>query len=58
MRNVSSTAYATLTNTDAIAVNQDPLGQMGLRLDNSSSAPTQTWCVSSHATQFTTRGRT
>jgi hypothetical protein len=28
---------------DAIAVSQDPLGQMGIRLTNSSDAPTQVW---------------
>lgn len=43
MRNVSQTSKAILTNADAIAVNQDPMGQMGVRLDNSSSAPTQRW---------------
>lgn len=43
MRNVSDASRAILTNTAAIAVNQDPLGQMGGRLDNSSSAPAQRW---------------
>jgi hypothetical protein len=43
MRNVSAASKAILLNQDAIAVSQDPLGQMGLRLENSSSAPTQTW---------------
>jgi hypothetical protein len=43
MRNVSDASKAILLNADAIAVNQDPLGQMGLRLDNTSSAPTQRW---------------
>jgi Alpha galactosidase C-terminal beta sandwich domain len=43
VRNVSAASKAILTNAAAIAVNQDPLGQMGLRLDNSSSAPQQTW---------------
>jgi len=43
MRNVSDASKAILFNADAIAVDQDPLGQMGLRLDNSSSAPQQRW---------------
>lgn len=43
MRNVSAASMAILTNAHAIAVNQDPLGQMGLRLENSSTAPTQRW---------------
>lgn len=43
MRNVSAASMAILTNPHAIAVDQDPLGQMGLRLENSSSAPTQRW---------------
>ena len=43
MRNVSAASRAILTNADAIAVSQDPLGQMGLRLENSSSAPLQRW---------------
>jgi Alpha galactosidase A/Alpha galactosidase C-terminal beta sandwich domain len=43
MRNVSDVSKQILFNADAIAVNQDPLGQMGLRLDNSSSAPQQRW---------------
>ena len=43
MRNVSAASRAILTNPAAIAVSQDPLGQMGLRLDAASSAPTQRW---------------
>jgi hypothetical protein len=42
-RNISAASKAILTNADAIAVNQDALGQQGLRLDNSSSAPAQRW---------------
>jgi hypothetical protein len=43
MRNVSAASKAILMNPDAIAIDQDPLGQMGLRIDNSSSAPQQRW---------------
>lgn len=43
MRNVSSASRSILLNNDAIAVDQDPLGQMGLRLDPSAGAPQQTW---------------
>ena len=32
MRNVSQDSQAILKNKDAIAVSQDPLGQMGIRL--------------------------
>jgi hypothetical protein len=42
-RNISAASKAILTNTDAIAVSQDVLGQMGLRLDNSSSVQGQRW---------------
>lgn len=42
-RNISDASRAVLTNKEAIAVSQDPLGQMGLRLQNSSSAQLQTW---------------
>ena len=42
-RNISAASKAILTNADAIAVDQDALGQQGLRLENSSSAPTQRW---------------
>lgn len=42
MRTVSPTSKAILTNADAIAINQDPLGQMGISMDNSTS-PTQRW---------------
>jgi len=41
-RNVSAASKAILTNTHAIAVDQDPLGQMGVRLDGSAT-PTQRW---------------
>jgi hypothetical protein len=43
MRNVSAASKAILLNAAAIAVNQDALGQQGLRLDNSSAAPAQRW---------------
>ena len=43
MRNVSKASAAILTNAAAISIDQDPLGQQGLRLTNSSSAPTQVW---------------
>ena len=43
VRVIDNTTLAVLRNRVAIAVNQDPLGQMGLRLDNSSSASTQAW---------------
>ena len=42
-RNISAASSAILLNADAIAIDQDPLGQLGLRLENSSSAPTQRW---------------
>ena len=42
-RNISAASKAILTNADAIAVDQDALGQQGVRLENSSSAPTQRW---------------
>ena len=42
-RNISAASKAILTNAAAIAIDQDALGQMGLRLENSSSAPTQRW---------------
>ena len=41
-RSISDTSMAILTNQYAIAVNQDPLGQMGIRLD-ANSTPTQRW---------------
>jgi alpha-galactosidase len=41
MRNVSDASKAILKNKDAIAVSQDPLGQMGIRL--SGDTPTQVW---------------
>ena len=41
MRNVSAASKAILMNKDAIAVSQDPLGQMGIRLSNNSA--TQIW---------------
>lgn len=34
MRNISADSLAILKNADAIAVSQDPLGQMGIRLSN------------------------
>ena len=37
MRNVSAESLAILKNTDAIAVSQDPLGQMGIRLSNNTA---------------------
>jgi len=42
-RKIPAASLAILTNADAIAIDQDALGQMGLRLDNSSAAPTQRW---------------
>jgi len=42
-RNISAESLAILMNKDAIAVDQDALGQMGVRLDNSSAAPQQRW---------------
>ena len=43
MRNVSAASKAILTNPAAIAVNQDPLGQQGLRLNNASTDAQQVW---------------
>ena len=42
LRNVSEASKAILLNKHAVAVSQDPLGQMGRRLDAESS-PTQVW---------------
>ena len=42
MRNVSAESKAILMNKHAIAVSQDPLGQMGIRLSPNASA-TQVW---------------
>jgi hypothetical protein len=42
LRNVSEASKAILLNKDAIAVSQDPLGQMGLRLTKT-AAETQVW---------------
>ena len=42
-RKINETSKAILMNKDAIAVNQDALGQMGVRLDNSSSVGQQRW---------------
>jgi hypothetical protein len=42
-RNISDASKAILTNADAIAVDQDALGQMGVRLDNSSAVGQQRW---------------
>ena len=41
MRNVTEESKAILTNKDAIAVSQDPLGQMGIRLTG--NIPQQIW---------------
>jgi len=41
MRNVSDESLAILKNTDAIAVSQDPMGQMGIRISNNTA--TQVW---------------
>jgi alpha-N-acetylgalactosaminidase len=43
LRNVSAASKAILLNTDAIAVNQDPLGQMGMRLTKTAVEPAQVW---------------
>eukprot|EP00658_Telonema_sp_P-2_P077663 TRINITY_DN7075_c0_g1_i8.p1 TRINITY_DN7075_c0_g1~~TRINITY_DN7075_c0_g1_i8.p1 ORF type:complete len:452 (+),score=149.24 TRINITY_DN7075_c0_g1_i8:113-1357(+) len=43
LRNVSATSRAILLNKDAIAVSQDPLGQMGRRISNTSADPHQLW---------------
>lgn len=43
LRRVSASSKAILLNPYAIAVDQDPLGQMGLRLSNSSEDATQVW---------------
>ncbi len=43
LRNVSAASKAILLNAEAIAISQDPLGQMGLRLGNSSSQGQQVW---------------
>lgn len=43
MRNVSDSSKAILMNQDAIAVNQDALGQMGLRLSPTALTPQQIW---------------
>ena len=42
MRNVSDASKALLMNAEAIAIDQDPLGQQGLRLGNATDA-TQVW---------------
>ena len=42
MRNVSAESRAILMNKHAVAVSQDPLGQMGIRLSPNASA-TQVW---------------
>jgi len=42
LRNVSEASKAILLNRDAIAVSQDPLGQMGMRV-TSESTPQQVW---------------
>ena len=45
VRKVSASARAILLNSDAMAVSQDPLGRMGVRLGGAaaSNAPTQVW---------------
>jgi len=43
LRNVSDASLAILSNKAAIRVNQDPLGQMGLRLSTSSGDAQQIW---------------
>jgi len=43
LRNVSAASREILLNKAALAVNQDPLGQMGLRLSGKASTPTQLW---------------
>jgi len=43
MRNVSAVSKAILLNKDAIAIDQDPLGQQGLRIEADAAAPTQRW---------------
>ena len=42
-RNITAASAAILLNGAAIAIDQDPLGQLGLRLENTSAAPTQRW---------------
>lgn len=37
MRNVTAASKSILTNADAIAVSQDPLGQMGIRISNNTA---------------------
>jgi len=43
LRNVSVASKAILLNKDAIAVSQDPLGQMGKRLASSGGGSSQVW---------------
>jgi hypothetical protein len=42
-RNISAASKAILTNAFAIAVDQDPMGKMGGRLEASANATTQRW---------------
>jgi Alpha galactosidase A len=42
-RNITASSAAILLSESAIAIDQDALGIMGLRLENSSLAPTQRW---------------
>jgi alpha-N-acetylgalactosaminidase len=42
-RSLNAASKAILLNPHAIAVSQDRLGQMGLRLENMTGAPQQTW---------------
>jgi len=43
LRNVSAASAAILKNPRAIAVNQDPLGQMGLRVQGGDATASQVW---------------
>jgi hypothetical protein len=45
MRNVTagSASHAILTNPRAIAIDQDPLGQMGIRVSGNDSSAAQVW---------------
>ena len=42
-RSIPAPSLSILTNAFAIAVDQDPLGQMGVRLETSSASPLQRW---------------
>jgi hypothetical protein len=43
LRNVSTASAAILTNPRAISIDQDPLGQMGLRVQGGDATPSQVW---------------